>query len=153
MTTLLLPQPKQLSRLGGSFSLTLDTLVLIPTQADDETFFAAIQLQNETVEATLYSPSIVKALAPPREENVIMLICGAEQAASFGIEPVTIGAPDAVVEQSYALTITPTRAVLYADTASGLYYAVQTLRQWAACTAIRYLRCRSTTGPPCLSAA
>ncbi len=129
MTTLLLPQPKQLSRLGGSFSLTLDTLVLIPTQADDETFFAAVQLQNETVEATLYSPSIVKALAPPREENVIMLICGAEQAASFGIEPITIGAPDAVVEQSYALTITPTKAVLYADTASGLYYAVQTLRQ------------------------
>jgi hypothetical protein len=90
MNTLLLPQPKQLSRLDGSFALTLDTLVLIPTQADDETFFAAVQLQNETVEATLYSPSIVKAIAPPREETIIMLICGAEQAASFGIEPINV---------------------------------------------------------------
>ncbi|MCK4314787.1 MAG: beta-N-acetylhexosaminidase, partial [Anaerolineae bacterium] len=129
MTQHLLPQPKDLSSLDGSFSLNTDTLIIIPAQAGENTFFAARQLQDEVCRAASLTLPIVKAFAPPRSKNVILLACGPEQAAAFGLEPVAISAPEAVTAQSYALTITPARITLYANTSTGLFYAVQTLRQ------------------------
>jgi hexosaminidase len=125
----LLPQPKELSSLDGAFSLNTDTLIIIPAQAGDDAFFAARQLQNEMCRATCLTLPIVKAFAPLRQENVFLLACGPEQAAAFGLEPVAISAPEAVTAQSYALTITPARITLYANTPTGLFYAIQTLRQ------------------------
>lgn len=125
----LLPQPKELALLDGTFSLNADTLIVIPAQAGDEAFFAARQLQDEVCPATCLTLPIVKACAPPRHDNVILLVCGLEQAAAFSVEPVASGAPEAVTTQAHALTIVPTRIALYADTPVGLFYAVQTLRQ------------------------
>ena len=125
----LLPQPKQLSPLDGAFAFDADTLILIPAQAGDETFFAARQLQDEVCRATCLTPPIVKAFAPPRSQNLILPVCGEERAAAFGLGPVAVGAPEAVAGQAYGLTITPTHIVLYADAPAGLFYAVQTLRQ------------------------
>jgi hexosaminidase len=129
MTILLIPEPKELSLLEGSFLLTGDTLILIPSEAGDNAFFAACQLQEDVVQSLCLPPMIVKAFAPPTTENAILLVCGPEQAASFGLERVETDAPETVTEQSYTLTVTPTQVVLYADSPTGLYYAVQTLRQ------------------------
>jgi len=129
MTQHLLPQPKQLSPLDGTFSLDAETLIVIPARAGDDGFFAARQFQDEVCRATCSRPPIVKACAPPRAENVVLLVCGEEQAAAFGVEPVATGAPQAVAAQSYALTVAPARITLYADAPTGLFYAVQTLRQ------------------------
>ncbi|MDY6875819.1 MAG: glycoside hydrolase family 20 zincin-like fold domain-containing protein [Chloroflexota bacterium] len=129
MTEHLLPQPKELSPLDGTFSLNNDTLIVIPSQADDDTLFAAGQLQDEVCQATCLTLPIVKAFSPPRSTNIILLICGEEQAAPFGVEPVIVGGPEAVAAQAYALAITPTRVTLYAGAPTGLFYAVQTLRQ------------------------
>ena len=107
MTQRLLPQPKELSPLEGTFALDADTLILVPTLAGDGAFFAARQLQDEVGRATGLTLPIVKAFAPPRSENVILLVCGEEQATAFGVEPVTVGAPETVAAQAYALTITP----------------------------------------------
>jgi hypothetical protein len=135
MTQHLLPQPKELSLLDGTFSLNTDTLILIPAQAGDDVFFAARQLQDEAQAATGLKPPIVKAYAPPRVENVILLMCGEEQAAAFSVEPTQAEVPDTVAHaepveaQSYTLTVTPARVTLYAEAPAGLFYAVQTLRQ------------------------
>jgi len=129
MTIHLLPQPKQLALFDGSFYPDTDTLILIPAQAGDDAFIAASQLQDEFVQADLLAPAIVKAYAPPRAENVILLLCGPDQAAAFGVEPVELHAPPAVAAQSYALTVTPAQVTLYAPSPTGLFYAVQTLRQ------------------------
>ncbi len=129
MTQHLLPQPKEFSVLDGTFSLNADTLVIIPAQASENTFFAARQLQDEVCRAARLTLPIVKAFAPPRSKNVILLACGPEQTAAFGLEPVASSAPEAVTAQSYALTITPARITLYANTPTGLFYAIQTLRQ------------------------
>jgi hypothetical protein len=139
MTSLLLPQPRELSGRQGTFSFDAETLIFLPAAtgaaASDGIFFAARQLQEEIRAATGLRPPIVKAYAPPRRENTILLICGQEQAASFGIDPIVTDLPQAVAEQAYALTLTPYRAVLYAPLSTtgtgspGLFYAVQTLRQ------------------------
>ena len=139
----LLPQPKELMLIKGTFTFDADTLILVPAQAGDEAFFAARQLQDEIYQATSLTLRIVKAYAPPRPANVVLLVCGPEQAAAFGVEPVAVNVPEGsprpepcpewdeglVEGQSYALTIKRGRITLYANAPAGLFYAVQTLRQ------------------------
>ncbi|HSR33548.1 MAG TPA: glycoside hydrolase family 20 zincin-like fold domain-containing protein [Anaerolineae bacterium] len=125
----LLPQSKELVYVKGMCLLDADTLILLPAEAGDDAFFAACQLQAEVRAATGLALPIVKAYAPPRTVNVVLLACGQEQAAAFDLEPPQISAPEAVAAQAYALTIQRGRIVLYAGAPPGLFYAVQTLRQ------------------------
>jgi len=135
----LLPQPKQLSRLEGSFSLDTDTYIFIPAQASDAAFFSARQLQDELCHAACPRVPIVKVFALPHSGSPmkrILMICGKEQAAAFGVEPPQISMvlqeredQEPIAGQAYSLTITATDITLYATTPTGLFYAVQTLRQ------------------------
>jgi hypothetical protein len=129
MIVQLLPEPKELMLVKGMCTLMPGVLILLPEQVGDEAFFAARQLQDEMWSETGIFPSIVKAYEPPQVENVILLVCGAEQAAAFDVEPVALEAPEAVADQAYALTIQRGRVVLYSDAPVGLFYGVQTLRQ------------------------
>jgi len=129
MTLYLLPEPKDLMLIKGMFNFEADTLILVPAQAGDDAFFAARQLQEEICRATCLTLPIVKAYAPPRPTSVILLVCGPEQAAAFGVEPKPLDAPESVAAQAYTLAIERGRITLYADAPTGLFYAVQTLRQ------------------------
>jgi hexosaminidase len=129
VTLQLLPRPVELMFVKGMFSFDSETLILIPAQAGEDTWFAARQLQAEVQAATGLKLAIVKAYAPPRLLNVVLLVCGTQQAASFDVEPVAFAAPEPVAAQAYALRLQRGRALLYADAAAGLFYAVQTLRQ------------------------
>jgi len=130
----LLPPPKEVMLIKGLFTFDAETLILIPAQAGDNAFFAARQLQEEVCRATCLALPVVKAHAPPRPANVILLICGPEQAAAFDVEPGTFAPegsarPESIEEQCYTLTVKRGRITLYADAPAGLFYAVQTLRQ------------------------
>ncbi|MCX7683461.1 MAG: family 20 glycosylhydrolase [Anaerolineae bacterium] len=125
----LLPPPRQLSPLEGSYTINQDTALFVPAQAGDEVLFAAGQLQGEICEAICLKPVIIKAFTPFRADNAVFLLCGQEQARSWGLQPPEIAAPPLVASQAYVLTVAPERVVLYADTSVGLFYAVQTLRQ------------------------
>jgi hexosaminidase len=129
MTLCLLPQPKELVLNEGLCILDEKTLIVIPAEAGERSFFAARQLQEEMWQELDDPPPIVKAYAPPRAENVVLLVCGPEEAAAFGLEPVAVDAPPAVAGQAYALAVEPHRVVLYAAEPAGLFYAVQTLCQ------------------------
>jgi hexosaminidase len=137
MSLQFLPQPKELMFVKGMYILDANSLILLPAQAGDDAFFAARQLQAEITAATGLALPIVKAYMPPRTNNAILLVCGPEQAASFGLEPAILqphssqtgDALEAVGRQAYNLTIQRGRIVLYANAPPGLFYAVQTLRQ------------------------
>ena len=129
MTQYLLPQPKELSLLDGTFSLDAEPLIVIPAQAGDDAYLAARQLQDEVYQATGLTLPILKTFAPPRSSNLILLVCGQVQATAFGLEPVRTQAPDILADQAYTLAVAPARITLYADAPTGLFYAVQTLRQ------------------------
>ncbi len=123
----LLPQPKTLVPLEGTFAIGLDSPIVISASASDEAFFAARQLQDEIARAACLNLPIAKSLTPPN--RAIQLIHSQEQAAAFGIEPRRPQAPTTIADQAYSLTITPDDIALYADAPIGLFYAVQTLRQ------------------------
>jgi hypothetical protein len=90
---------------------------------------AARQLQAEVGRAAGPPPAIVKACASTRATNIVLLVCGEEQAAAFGVEAGPIDCPAPVAGQAYRLAIEPGRIILYATAPDGLFYAVQTLRQ------------------------
>jgi hypothetical protein len=134
----LLPEPKELMLVKGICVLSEKTNIALPAQAGEGAWFAARQLRDEITQATGYPLSIVKAQAPLHPDRAIVLVCGAEQAAAFEVGALReqlhaardqMGAD--VREQAYALAVRRGRIVLYADALSGLYYAVQTLRQLA----------------------
>ena len=142
MAIQLLPEPKELMLVKGMCVLSEKTTIVLPAQAGDGAWFAARQLQDEVAQAIGFPLSIVKVQAPPHPDRAILLVCGAEQAAAFEVEPVReqlraarhqmgadVGDIREVREQAYALSVQRGRIVLYADALPGLYYAVQTLRQ------------------------
>ncbi len=125
----LLPRPKVLGVQAGSFEVDAETLIVLPATAGASGLFAARQLKEEMRQATGPNPAILKLVRPHRTTNVILLICGHEQAEAFGMP---IDKPDPTVahpDQAYRLTVTPESITLYADHPTGLFYAVQTLRQ------------------------
>jgi hexosaminidase len=125
----LLPEPKELVFVKGLCLLDPETLILLPADAGDDAFFAAHQLQAEVSSVTGLALPIVKVYTPLRPANVVLLVCGQEQATAFGLEPRQIAAPEGVAAQAYTLTIQRGRILLYADAPPGLFHAVQTLRQ------------------------
>jgi hexosaminidase len=129
MTPNLLPQPKKWSSRAGTFSFDMDIKLLIPAGADEAAFAAARQIQDEAIRTLGMAPPIVKAIQPPQAENVILLLCGPQEAQAFGAQVPQIDAPPAVADQSYALDIRRGRIVLYAPAPAGRFYAAQTLRQ------------------------
>jgi len=76
VTMLLIPDPKELKRQDGTFSISAKTLIIVPADADDDAYSVASQIQQEIVEATAISPPIIKTAAAPREEDLIVLIRG-----------------------------------------------------------------------------
>ena len=129
MTILLSPQPKELQRHDGVFTISAKTLIIVPADAGDDAYSVASQIQQEITEATFLSPPIIKATSAPQEEDLIMLVRGQGQSEAFGVAAFDTRAPEAVASQSYSLSITPKQVVVSAGGASGLFYAGQTLRQ------------------------
>lgn len=131
----LLPPPKSVVEREGVFSWDPETLIVLPSNADDSLFLAACQLQEEAGRACGARPAVVKAFEPPRTENVVLLVCGEGQAAAWGLRPARVSLPGGLAyaallaPQAYTLAIEPRRVALYADAPAGLFYAVQTLRQ------------------------
>lgn len=125
----LLPQPKEIVVQAGTFEVDADTLIILPATAGDEATFAAQQIKGEVKRATCLSPGIVKLFQPHRRTNAIFLLCGEAEAEAFGVPVSRIGPEPAHPDQAYRLTIAPEATVLYAESPTGLFYAVQTLRQ------------------------
>ena len=130
----LLPRPQELTDLEGTFSVDVDTLILVPAGAADSAFFSARQLQDELCSSCCCAPQglrvpIVKVFSPPRASNVILLVCGPDEAGAFGVPTWSSDVPRQVQAQSYWLKVAPSGITVYAEGYAGLRYAVQTLRQ------------------------
>lgn len=125
MTCPLLPEPKSILHLSGSFRFGPDTCIALLPQADESAVFAARQLQTEIQRATQRELPVIQSGTPPKA--AILLICDAQQAAaSTGGSELCGDLPD---DQAYELTIHSENIVLCADAPRGLFYGVQTLRQ------------------------
>lgn len=126
----LVPRPRSVARRGGSLVLSPDTLICLPTAADEGDLFAARQLRDEIAQATGLVLRPERQHRPHRSHDTIVLLRAGRDSATyppdeFGWEPPASPLP----EQAYRLTVGDRGVVVAADSASGLFYGVETLRQ------------------------
>ena len=126
----LVPRPQSVEVRRGCLTLTPETVICLPAAAGDDDLYAAQQLRDEIAEVTGLRLAIERQSRPYRSHDVIVLLRPSRDAAlypcqSYGWEPPDSPLPD----QAYHLTVGARSAVIAAESASGLYYGVQTLRQ------------------------
>jgi len=126
----LLPQPKMLTRVGGSFVLDADTIITLLPGAEEQIIRAARSLQEEILAATGLRPAIVLTARPARTTNLILLT--GDPAAARAWLPGADLSEDGLQAngaQAYAVSIRPERVVAGGNGALAAFYAAQTLRQ------------------------
>lgn len=123
------PEPKELRIVKGLYQLSTETVILVPDTAGEGVLSAAGQLQAEIGASAGLALPIIRTPTPPRLLDVILLVCGEEEAEAFAVAPVETGAPAALASEAYALTIQRGRIVLFAAAPGGLGRGVQTLIQ------------------------
>ncbi len=126
----LVPWPQTVERRAGHLALTPDTLICLPAAADEADLFAARQLQAEIRQATGLTLRLERQERPHRRSDMIVLLRasrdgGVYPPGEFAWEPPA----RPLADQAYRLTIGAQGVVIAADSASGLFYGVQTLRQ------------------------
>jgi hypothetical protein len=121
----LLPNPRQMTILPGSLSLSNGRLILIDSPNPQQLYFTGKKLQEALSKVGLTS-QIAASRATPREQVGITLCLSPDKAST---------------PQSYQLDITPKEVVIEAQDEPGIFYGVCTLLQLIANTGIASLPC------------
>ncbi|MBA2390884.1 MAG: glycoside hydrolase, partial [Geodermatophilaceae bacterium] len=111
---LLLPQPRHLSLVDGSFSITDRHLLVLDSPDPQALRFGATRLQETLRVAADLNCEIVASLAVPQAQRGVTIIV----VAGAGRQP-----------DGYELTVTPAGIYAVAGSAAGAYYAMTTLGQ------------------------
>ena len=126
----LVPRPQRVVGRAGYLALSPATLICLPAAAGDDDLFAARQLQQEILEATGLKVAIERQWRPHRAQDTIVLLRASRDAALYPPDEFGWDRPERPLpDQAYLLNIGPQGVVVAADSPSGLYYGVQTLRQ------------------------
>lgn len=127
---LLLPQPRQLTRQAGQFTITDRTRILVSHRHTEEDAAAVETLLEELRSA---GAARVRTLHPthiPRTADAIILAhIGEERWLDEELARAGLSVEANFSPQGYVLEVTPQRVVVAARSSQGLFYGVQTLRQ------------------------
>lgn len=115
----LIPYPQKLVRKTGAFHMTKDVSILLDISCDYDDFEAALALQREINKMTGFNPSIIKgdswSLQNKAGSKTGLIILKKDH-----INPKS---------QAYKLSVREGSIEITGDSASGLFYGIQTLRQ------------------------
>lgn len=78
-----IPQPKQVTRREGAFSLNAQTSILLLPTSGEEDHSAARSLRQEILEATGLRLPIVKTARPARMDNIVLLVSDYQATEAF----------------------------------------------------------------------
>lgn len=120
------PRPQEYSWLEGQFNLEAESIAVHTRCEDKEQVGFAIEGLNETMVEVCGDPFSGDAKAQqaiwigiPQEDEEFLKLC-----SDSGLWP-----EDRLGEEGYVLEVQPERIVIAANTQTGLFYGVQTLRQ------------------------
>ena len=125
----LLPAPKRAQLASGKFSVIPGTRILIDARHVSEDRLTAETLVDEIRDQSGMKLPIEPAIASPKEGNVIILARLQDRGLRAALEAGGLRLEDKLAEQGYALLADSSHIVVAANTAQGLFYGVQTLRQ------------------------
>jgi hypothetical protein len=125
----LVPQPREVHPAAGEFRLAATTRILVGPRLPDDRF-AANLLADDLKRLSGRTPAIATARALPAAGSVIYLArLDADAALRSRLRRARLVTDEPLDEEGYVLQAEPGRIVVAANTAAGLFYGVQTLRQ------------------------
>jgi hypothetical protein len=125
----LVPQPREMQIATGQFKLTAATRILVASRSADDRF-AADLLADDLKSLAGRAPAIGAARVLPASGSVIYLArLDADAALRTKLRRAKLLDDRALDEEGYVLQAEPGRIIVAANTAQGLFYGVQTLRQ------------------------
>ncbi len=122
----LIPTPRQIIAHKGVFAFTQDVALASGTAKDAEAAFAVSQLRDEL------RASMGITLAPGRTPGAKSILIGSvarDAAIRKALPASALAAMDSLGTEGYILHVGPSRIVVAARSGTGVFYAVQTLRQ------------------------
>jgi hexosaminidase len=126
----LVPEPKQIQRKEGTFTVTSKTRIVIGFARKREDRTAADQLAQEIEAATGQMVKISTARGMPKGSGVIYLARVADDRSLKSLlESKNLAVSDSFDEEGYVLDADGKRIIIAARTGQGVFYGAQTLRQ------------------------
>ena len=125
----LVPQPREMQVGTGQFKVTSATRILVASRSADDRFAAGL-LADDLKALRGRAPAIGAARALPASGSVIYLArLDTDAALRTKLRRAKLLTDQAQDEEGYVLLAEPGRIIVAANTAPGVFYGVQTLRQ------------------------
>ena len=124
----LVPEPKQIEKRDGAFTITPKTRIVIHAAHADEDRLAAETIAEEIQSATGQKLKIITARVMPKT-GVIYLARTTDDTHINATLAAALKLDDKFNEEGYALEATTERVIIAARTGPGIFYGAQTLRQ------------------------
>lgn len=123
---LLIPAPRHVSIHNGGFTIASSDKIVLAAPSNDANGFAAEQLAEE-----IQSDLDLKVETAARPQGRIFLLGNIKQdpAIARDLHDLRIQVPDSLGDQGYILNISKDRVLVAANTSTGIFYGVQTLKQ------------------------
>ncbi|MEI7832182.1 MAG: glycoside hydrolase family 20 zincin-like fold domain-containing protein, partial [bacterium] len=121
---LFIPQPANIENTGFSHQLSRRTIIVLPEQADDDDYFAARHLKAGIREYLKFNVDVNRRFADDLPTPHILLL-----RADRDVKWLQAYDVPELVNEGYFISVSSDRVLLVGADATGLYYAVQTLRQ------------------------
>jgi len=125
----LVPEPKQIQRQEGSFTISPKTRIVINTVHADEDRTAAETLSEEIETATGQKLKITTSKSLPKSGAIYLARVADDKRLGAALEAHGLAIDDKFNDEGYALDVNPERVIVGARTSEGVFYGAQTLRQ------------------------
>src|SRR5262249_11889455 len=125
----LVPEPKQVQRREGNFTITSRTRLVINTARADEDRTAAETLAEEIEAAIGQKLKITTSKSMPRSNVIYFARIADDKRLGAVLEASKIAIDEKLNDEAYALDVNTERVIIGARTGEGVFYGAQTLRQ------------------------
>ena len=125
----LVPEPKQVQKHDGGFTITPKTHVVINAAHAVEDRTAADTLVEEIESATGLKLKISSARPMPKADAIYLARIGDDKRLASALEASGLPIDDKLNDEGYVLEANPERIIVAARTGEGVFYGAQTLRQ------------------------
>lgn len=125
----LIPEPREVQKLEGNFTISSKTRIVINKAHAEEDRAAAETLADEIEAATGHKLKIDTARSMPKTGAVYLARVGDDRTLLSSLSSRRLAIDDNFNEEGYVLNATNDRIVIAARTGEGVFYGAQTLRQ------------------------
>jgi hexosaminidase len=122
----LIPTPQKIAFGQGRFEFTPDTKILLGNPGNEEDRFAASQLLDELQAELKFRPAMTKT---PRGKIVLIGQPYRDKALRDALKSVSIAMLAEIGSEGYVLHVSSARIIIASNSAAGVFYGVQTLKQ------------------------